>query len=165
MLKVVRMMSSEKFADKFSRDFYPKLRRTVNRYGTYSFTTLNKVFKSGMYSAVPFYMPVVVFKAAGHCGGFLYRFLHNEVDISDIDLDDVYAFLCDNLKSFCYNVLRDTLIRSFLLTVDPVLNPAINELAFVGLTVVVDTIPVSAVLSAISKLQGIINEYKERKSK
>ena len=79
-----------------------------------------------------------------------------------IDIDDVYTFLCDNLKSFCYNVLRDALIRSFLLMVDPVLNPAMNELTFLGLTVAVDTIPMSTVLS---KLKHIINEYKESKSK
>ena len=121
-----------------------------------------KVFKSGICSSIPFYMPVLIFQASGHCGGFIYRFLHNEVELSDIDSDDVYTFLCDKLTRFGYNVIRDAIIRSCLLTMDPLLHPAMNELAFVALTVTVDTIPMSSVITVLSKVKDIINEYKDR---
>ena len=159
MLKVIRSSASEKFADKFSREFYPKLRRTVNRYGTYNITALRKVFTSGIYAAIPFYMPSMVLQAASHIGGFLYRFFCHEVEFGDIDFDDVYVFTRDKLKRLCYLVLRDAMIRSSLLMIDPLLNPASSELTFMGLSFIIDEIPMSTWMSVASKLQKIINEY------
>ena len=155
---MIRSLASEKFADKFSRDFYPKLRRTVNRYGAYKFTTLGKVFIGGVYTAIPFYTPQFILQSASHIGGFLYRFLCHEVDFADIDFDDVYVFTRDKLKKLCYMVLRDALIRSSLLMIDPFLNPVANELTFVGLSLITDEIPMSTWALVGSKLREAVDK-------
>ena len=163
ILQVIRSNATDKFADKISREFYPKLRRTVNRYGTYSFITIGKVFKSGVYAAVPLYFPQIIFDAACQGTVFLYKFFYREVELNDIDFDDMYAFFCVKMKNFFYMMMRDAIIRTSLLMLDPLLNPAVNEMSFVGLTVAVDLLPMDVVLS---KIQEIVNEFKdEKKSK
>ena len=108
----VRSYMHEKVADKFCREFYPKLRRTVNRYA-YGFTTYQKVCVSSLYGGTTLHLPGVIYEICfdlhKNWGYLLYG--NENTKKMKVSSKATTIYLVNKMKKLAYFVSRDALIR------------------------------------------------------
>ena len=112
---VLRSYIHEKVADRFCREFYPKLRRTVNRYA-YSFNTYQKVCISSLYVGTTVHLPGVIYEicsdAMTHWGFLLYG--QENINKTKFSSKATVMYLSKKTKKLLYFVVRDSLIRTLI---------------------------------------------------
>lgn len=140
----VRSYTHEKVANRFCREFYPKLRRTVNRYA-YGFTTYQKVYMSSLYLGATLHLPVVVYEICVDVHkkwGFLFygKESYKKIRISS---KATIMYLSKKVKKLMYFIIRDALVRTVITS--PIFdrflcsNQAAHEIATFMLQLLSDT--------------------------
>lgn len=138
---VVKRFCSDKLADKFCREFYPKLRRTMKRYGN-GFMTYSKIYSAASFIALTDHVPFLLYDVLIEMGSLYYRYSFGEVD-SDRQEDLIEEF-SKKTQLMAYNVVRDASIRTLLVAVNAVFGSSFvlnfgmplelgNELLFIAL--------------------------------
>jgi hypothetical protein len=121
---IVRKLCSDKVADKFCRDFYPKLRRTIKRY-RYGLTTYSKVFTATSFISFTENVPFLIYDLLLEAGSFLYQYSFGEIDFEDIKPKEVVELCGKKVKLVMYNVTRDALIRAVLVGITAVFDSSV----------------------------------------
>ena len=141
--KVIILTCPEKVADKFCREFYSKLRRTIQRY-SYSMITYSKIFKATTCISLTENLPTLIYDFGVESGSFMYKYFWGEANFVDIDYEDVLDYCSKKLMLLGYYITRDSLIRMVLVSLTAICNSHSilnmgmkleipNELAYLGL--------------------------------
>ena len=111
----VRSYMHEKIANRFCREFYPKLRRTVNRYA-YNFTTYQKVYMSSLYLSTTLHLPVLLYEICVDTHknwGYLLYTKENDRK-TKVSSKATVMYLTKKMKKLVYFVIRDALVRTVI---------------------------------------------------
>jgi hypothetical protein len=155
---VIKSLCSEKFADKFCRDFYPKLRRTMKRYGN-GFVTYSKIFSAASFIALNEHVPFLLYEVLVEMGSLYYQYSFNKID-SDMQ-EDLIDKISKKTQKMAYMVVQDASIRTLLVAVTAVFGSSNflnfgmrlelpNELLFIAFQITGAPMIISKLLEAFS---------------